>query len=203
MGPGSADHRIRGVAASRDDLVPALAEVFREHGFEGASLSVIGARLGLGKGSLYHHFPGGKEEMAARVLDAIEAWFEGEMFRPLREDPDPARAVRAMLAASDAYFRSGRRVCLVGAFALGAVRDRFARRIDAYFAAWRAALAGALERAGALPADALDLAEDAVTAIQGALVTASALQDPELFGRTLRRLEARLEAAMEPTETVS
>ncbi len=170
--PGSPDHRIRGAAASRDDLVPVLAEVFREHGFEGASLALIGQRLGLGKGSLYHHFPGGKAEMAARVLDAIEAWFEAEMFRPLREDPDPARAVRGMLTASDAYFRSGARVCLVGAFALGAVRDRFAQRIDAYFAAWRDALADTLARAGAPRADALDLAEDAVTAIQGALLAA-------------------------------
>ncbi len=103
---------------------------------------------------------------------------------------------RPTTLTSDAYFRSGRRVCLVGAFALGAVRDRFARRIDAYFAAWRDALAEALARTGTPPADARDLAEDAVTAIQGALVTASALQDPALFGRTLRRLGARLEAGM-------
>ena len=59
-------------------------------------------------------------------------------------------------------------------------------------------MADALTRAGAEPAASRDLAEDAVTAIQGALVTASALQDPELFGRTLRRLGARLEAAMKP-----
>ena len=173
-----------------------LAEVFRAHGYEGASLSVISHRTGLGKGSLYHFFPGGKAEMAACVLDEIEAWFEQRMFQPLREDPDPRAAIRAMLAESDAYFRSGRRICLVGAFALGAVRDGFAQRIDAYFAAWRAALAAALTRAGLGEARALDLAEDAITAIQGALVTASALQDPGLFGRTLARIEARIAAAL-------
>jgi len=173
-----------------------LAEVFREHGFEGASLAVISARTGLGKGSLYHFFPGGKAEMAACVLDGIEAWFETRMFRPLREDPDPAAALRAMLAATDSYFRSGQRICLVGAFALGAVRDTFAQRIDAYFAAWRDAVAAALGRAGVAEAKAVDLAEEAVTAIQGALVTASALQDPGLFGRTLDRIAARIEAAL-------
>jgi hypothetical protein len=47
-----------------------------------------------------------------------------------------------------AYFRSGRRICLVGAFALSATRDAFARRIDAYFAAWRDAVReGAPEQA--------------------------------------------------------
>ena len=59
------------VISERADALPALAEVFREHGFEGASLSLISERTGLGKGSLYHFFPGGKEEMAAAVLDDI------------------------------------------------------------------------------------------------------------------------------------
>ncbi|HKX35432.1 MAG TPA: TetR/AcrR family transcriptional regulator, partial [Rhizorhapis sp.] len=45
----------------RSDIIPVLGEVFREHGFEGASLAIISARTGLGKGSLYHFFPGGKE----------------------------------------------------------------------------------------------------------------------------------------------
>ncbi len=134
--------------------------------------------------------------MAAAVLTEIEAWFEARMFRPLREDPDPAAALRAMLAQTDAYFRSGRRICLVGAFALSTTRDAFARRIDAYFAAWRDAVVAALARAGVARGPSLDLAEETVTAIQGALVTASALQDPGLFGRTLARLGARLEAAI-------
>jgi TetR/AcrR family transcriptional regulator, lmrAB and yxaGH operons repressor len=180
------------VVHERADALPLLAEVFREHGYAGASLTVIGRRTGLGKGSLYHFFPGGKAEMAEAVLDEIDAWFEANMFRPLREDADPAEAIRTMVRTTDAYFRSGRRLCLVGVLALGDERDRFAERVDAYFAAWRDALADALRRAGRASAVAADLAEEAVTVIQGGLVTARALRDPDLFGRTLRRLEARL-----------
>ena len=51
----------------RGDVLPALTEVFRTHGYEGASLALISRHTGLGKGSLYHFFPGGKEEMAAEV----------------------------------------------------------------------------------------------------------------------------------------
>jgi hypothetical protein len=40
--------------AERKDALPALAEVFREHGFAGASLALISPATGLGKGSLYH-----------------------------------------------------------------------------------------------------------------------------------------------------
>ena len=46
--------------AERSDVLPLLAEVFREHGYEGASLSLISKATGLGKGSLYHFFPGVK-----------------------------------------------------------------------------------------------------------------------------------------------
>jgi AcrR family transcriptional regulator len=176
--------------AERTEVIAAIAEVFREHGYEGTSLSAITARTGLGKGSLYHLFPGGKEEMAAAILDAIHDWFSPTVFVPLRENPDAAAAIRCMLRDTNTYFRSGRRVCLVGAFALGDARDRFADRVGGYFAIWRDALADALRRAGRDSAE--DKAEHAVLAIQGALVLARALDDPAVFGRALERVERDL-----------
>ena len=92
------------VVKERSDVVPALAEVFREHGFEGASLSIIEERTGVGKGSLYHFFPGGKEEMATTVLAEIDEWFNANVFRPLKEQTDPHQAIEDMLRAVDAYF---------------------------------------------------------------------------------------------------
>lgn len=182
--------------AERADVVPLLAEVFREHGFEGASLAVIGERTGLGKGSLYHFFPGGKEEMAAAVLAEIDGWFEAEVYRPLRESADPRVAINGMIGAVDDYFRSGRRICLVGAFALDNVRDRFATAVKGYFAEWRSALASALERAGSPPDLARALSEETVIAIQGALVLSRALDDPTVFARSLEGTRERLVEAM-------
>jgi TetR/AcrR family transcriptional regulator, lmrAB and yxaGH operons repressor len=180
------------VAQERNALLPQLADVFREHGFEGASLSLISAKTGLGKGSLYHFFPGGKEEMAALVLDDIARWFDINLFTPLRTGGDPGAAIVAMFDAVDAYFYSGGRVCLIGVFALGDVRDRFAEKIRGYFAAWQDALAEALCRAGKERLDAADLAEETIWGIQGALVAARALNDPALFSRGLARIERRL-----------
>src|SRR5690349_20826626 len=96
------------LVTERADVLPALAELFREHGFEGASLSLIGRRTGLGKGSLYHFFPGGKEEMAAAVLDEIDGWFRDTLFTPLREAADPRQAILRMFPSVEAYFQSGR-----------------------------------------------------------------------------------------------
>ena len=52
------------VIAEREDVIPLLGEVFRTYGFEGASLARISEGTKLGKGSIYHFFPGGKEEFA-------------------------------------------------------------------------------------------------------------------------------------------
>lgn len=179
--------------SERADLLPVLGEIFRDYGFEAASLSVIGARTGLGKGSLYHFFPGGKEEMAKAVLDEIGGWFETEVFRPLREDGDAEAAIAAMFAAVDGYFRSGRRICLVGALALAESRERFASQIAGYFAAWQTALAGALARSGRDDADGL--AEEILALIQGGLVLARARDEAAVFARLLARLRRRLERA--------
>ena len=176
----------------RADVIPALAEVFRTHGFEGASLSLIGGATGLGKGSLYNFFPGGKEEMAQAVLEQIDGWFRREMFTPLREEVDPRAGIRAMLREVERYFHCGGRVCLIGAFALADSRDRFAACVENYFAEWVDALAAALRRAGFGSAEARARSEDAVAAIQGALVLARAAADGAVFGRILRRLEQRL-----------
>ncbi|SME93462.1 transcriptional regulator, TetR family [Tistlia consotensis] len=178
--------------AERSDTLPALAEVFREHGYEGASLTLIGEATGLGKGSLYHFFPGGKQEMAAAVLAEIDGWFEREIFAPLRSAQPPAAGIAAMFDGVEAYFRSGRRVCLVGAFALGDARDRFAEPVRGYFSRWIKALATALTREGHEVAEARRLAEGAVAGIQGAIVLARALDDPRVFARCLDALRDAL-----------
>ncbi|MBB6252248.1 TetR/AcrR family transcriptional regulator [Nitrospirillum iridis] len=178
--------------ADREEVVAALAEIFRDHGFEGASLSTITARTGLGKGSLYNLFPGGKAEMAEAVLAHIDGWFQAHVFRPLEHGGDGLAAVEAMFQATDAYFRSGRRVCVVGVFALGDARDLFAAQVRGYFAAWVTALASALVRAGRDPAWAQADAEEVVAGIQGALVLARALNDTGVFSRMLARLRLGL-----------
>ena len=183
---------MRRIAPDRDQLMGIVAEVFREHGYEGASLALIGEATGLGKGSLYHFFPGGKEEMARAVIAHIDDWFEDNVFAPLRDSSEPLAGIETMLAATDIYFRSGRRVCLIGAFALDEARDLFASQIRYYFGRWVTHLADALARGGHAPAEALDLAEEAVAAIQGALTLARASDDTGVFSRALRRARARL-----------
>lgn len=183
---------MRADTAEAEKLIARIAEVFREHGYEGASLTRIGQATGLGKGSLYNFFPGGKEEMAAAVLAHIAAWFEENVFAPLRDEDRPAAGIGRMLDATDLYFQSGGRVCLVGAFALDDSRNRFVTEIRAYFGSWVAHLSTALQRGGRDKPEADQLAEDTVAAIQGALTLSRAFDDTAVFSRALARARARL-----------
>jgi len=173
------------IVAQRADILPILGEIFREHGYDGAALAEISARTGLGRSSLYHFFPGGKDEMAQAVLAEIDDWFERHVFRPLAGAAEAAQAIDAMFTAVESYFRSGRRVCLVGLLALSDSRDRFGAAIASYFRRWTDALTAALRRAGEAEAEAV--AEDIMAAIQGGLVMARALNEPELFCRVIGR----------------
>jgi len=178
----------------RGDVIPVLSEIFREHGYAGASLSAITERTGLGKGSLYHFFPDGKDEMARAVLDDVADWFETQVFAPLRDSEDAAAGIDHMFRAVVQFFHSGRRVCLVGTFALDETRDRFAVEVQSYFAAWTRALAAALRRSGLETRHARETAEDVVAGIQGALVLARSQDDPALFVRVVKRLQQRTRA---------
>ena len=179
-------------ASERANLLPLLGEVFRAYGYEGATLALITEATGLGKGSLYHFFPGGKQQMASEVLNEIDRWFEVNVFTPLRDSDDPGHAVAAMIKAVDDYFRSGNRVCLVGVIALGASRDSFAAQVHEYFARWHDALAAVLRRLGFSAGVARQRAEDALLTIQGALVLARARDDAKIFRRAMVELKTRL-----------
>lgn len=179
------------VVAERADTLALLADVFREHGYEGASLARISKATSLGKGSLYHFFPGGKEEMAEAVLAEINAWFEAAVFAPLEQN-DAGCATDAMFDAVVSYFRSGSRTCLVGALALSDARDRFSYTVRGYFARWVDALAIALLRYGHNTTAARLRAEEVIGGIQGAIVLARALDDPAVFERTIEALRAQL-----------
>jgi TetR/AcrR family transcriptional regulator, lmrAB and yxaGH operons repressor len=177
---------------NRESALPALAEAFREHGFEGASLATLSKATGLGKGSLYNFFPGGKEEMMEAVLDNIDRWFADAIFAPLEQALDPVVAVTSMFEEVTVYFRSGRRVCVVGCLGLNSAGEAFSLKVKDYFARWISALAHCLEMGKVPSAMAQDLAEEAVSGIQGAIVLARALGDDATFQRIVHRLQSTL-----------
>ncbi|MEO1396256.1 MAG: TetR family transcriptional regulator [Cyanobacteria bacterium J06634_5] len=57
--------------------------MFRQFGYEGVTLTKISRETGLGKASLYHHFPGGKGAMAEATLACVNQLLETSILQPL------------------------------------------------------------------------------------------------------------------------
>lgn len=187
------------VRRNRDAVLGNIAEVFRRHGYEGASLGRMTAATGLGKGSLYNFFPDGKEQMAREVLAHVHRWFEEEIFRPLEEIVSPDHGLQCMFESVETYFQSGRRICLMGLFALE-TEDTFSSQIHTYFARWEEALGLFLQRSGWGEREARDLAEGTVSGIQGALVLAQARREPDVFARRMHALRLRLQVSQQASD---
>jgi hypothetical protein len=78
-------------------------------------------------------------------------------------------------------------------FALGDSRERFAHEVQNYFSRWVEALCAALVRTRRNSNSARELAEETVAGIQGVLMLARALADPQSFSRALARMRAGTE----------
>ena len=78
--------------AKRDAIVRAASEVFREMGFEGASMSEIAARAGGSKATLYGYFSSKEELFVAVIHGAAGAHFE-PIFAALAKDSDDLERV--------------------------------------------------------------------------------------------------------------
>jgi TetR/AcrR family transcriptional regulator, cholesterol catabolism regulator len=73
---------------TRDDILEAAAQVFREKGYNGASMADIAGVLNLQKASLYHHISSKQEILLALLDRALEMLTD--QISPITEQPLPA-----------------------------------------------------------------------------------------------------------------
>lgn len=177
---------------SKEDAIAQLVPVFRRYGYEGTTLVRLSKATGLGKASLYHYFPGGKEEMAGAVLAHTRKVCEQTILDPLQAPQTPRDRLQGMVASIREFYRSGREPCLLAVLSLGEGDDLFGETIQDSIRRWIGAIAVVLEEAGIEPERARERAEDAIVEIQGALVLVRILGQTDPFERILKRLPEQL-----------
>lgn len=178
----------RTASVPRDEVLRRMKKVFRENGYDGASMADLATRTGLAKAALYHHFPGGKESMAAAVLDDVSGWMKDNVLGPLAGPGLPREKLEHWVEALNEFYDGGQNACLIGVFSIGEAMIHFHGRLGASVKNLMTAVAQVLIEAGLPERVAQTRAEDAVIRIQGALVVGRALQDSRPFTRLLRRL---------------
>ena len=157
---------------SASQVINLILPVFRDYGYDGASLTALAEASGLSRGSLYHHFPGGKEAMAGAVLSRSGAALARLVMAPLARPEPAADQISGMFSGLKAYYTGDPPVCLMNSLTLGAGRDLFGADVSVAVHAWQTSLAASLVRGGMNDHEADRLAAATIERIQGGLIIA-------------------------------
>ncbi|MEM7650215.1 MAG: TetR/AcrR family transcriptional regulator [Cyanobacteria bacterium P01_A01_bin.70] len=172
----------------KESYIPSLLTLFRQYGYDGATLSKISQATGLGKASLYHHFPGGKDDMVESVLCYSASWLQENVLSHLMAAGTPEERLQKMCDRLDELYAGGTEPCLLAILQSGTGSDLRHSQIQATLTAWIEAIATVLKEAGWDDAIARQRSEDALITIQGAVMVSFTLDDPAIFQRKMQSL---------------
>jgi AcrR family transcriptional regulator len=176
-------------------MIQSAGELFGERGYAATGLRDVVAHSSTPRGSIYHHLPGGKAELAQAVLEragaSAAAACEAHADDPVAALQACLESWRGTLQASE--YRAGSPML---AIALEPDEQTGARAAaTAAFARWADAFAETLRAGGVKRKRAARLATLTVTSIEGAVVLSRARGDTEPLDAVARELEAAIEAA--------
>jgi AcrR family transcriptional regulator len=190
------------VEAKRRDgralLLNGARQLLAEKGYAGMELRDVAARGKAPRGSIYHHFPGGKTQLAREAAE-----LEGTTIRDLIERSLEERGLRETLFMFGEVFR--RRVtnhperigCPVAAAALARPEDpELAAVATAAFQSWERPIAAALRDEGVSAKEAETFAGLVVSTVEGALLRARAAGSQEPLDSAIAGLGQALDGLL-------
>ena len=181
---------------TRTKMLISAAEVMRERGAAGVTIDEVLTRSGAPRGSVYYHFPDGRNQILAEALqyagDAIAADI----------DEAAARGAKVLMrkfvqfwerVLADSDFNAG---CPVVAAAIGSADDevRLTAEAGRIFAHWRTALTRAFVADGFLEPDADSLAVMSIATLEGAVVLCRSLRSSDPLRKVYEQLEFLVKA---------
>jgi TetR/AcrR family transcriptional repressor of lmrAB and yxaGH operons len=157
-------------------LVRATSRLLRTQGYAATGLNQVMAEADAPKGSMYFHFPGGKEELGAAAVDLFASRATAGMRRHLAENDSVRDAVVAIF---DTYVEHLDRTdysegCAVASVALDAAgaHQLLADATGRALQEWTDVLTEALEEEGRSAEEAHGLATLVLACIEGTVVMA-------------------------------
>jgi len=180
---------------TREALVRCGVELCTERGFQVTGVEQVLKRVGIPKGSFYHHFAD-KHEFGEAVIDSYAVFFQKVLDRTLDDTSvPPLQRVRIFISQAQRgmakfHFQRG---CLVGNMGqeLGGLDDRFRQRLEGVLILWQATMAQCLEDAVRCGEISRTLDKDQLSAFfwigwEGAILRAKLTRDAQpmvLFAR--------------------
>jgi TetR/AcrR family transcriptional repressor of lmrAB and yxaGH operons len=162
-------------------MVEAMLDLIQSRGYAGTGLNTVLEQAEAPKGSLYFHFPGGKEELGERAIALAAGKFQTLIAETATVGARPGEVVSQvvsiltdMLAGSD--FQLGCPVSVV-TLEMGAGSERLRDACAQAFESWIAPVAEYLVAWGVAPDAARALATTVVSTVEGSTILARALRD--------------------------
>jgi len=173
--------RERAPGASKDAFVTAAQELLRRRGYAASGVSDIVALSGAPKGSLYFHFPGGKQELAVAAMERSAAQLGVAMAAMLDSSDDTGEAIGRLVDAlaaglAGSQFADG---CPIATVALETASESEEMRAaaQAAFDSWLDVLQRRFADDGLDDGAARERALTVLAAIEGGLILARAQRD--------------------------
>jgi AcrR family transcriptional regulator len=168
---------------TRERIVGATAELFRRHGYNATGVKRIVTEAQAPFGSIYHFFPGGKEQLGAEVIRTSGAMYEQLIPAVFDPAPDVVTGVRLFFAGAAQHLAETgyEDACPIATVALevSSSSEPMREACAEVFESWIAAGAARFETAGVDPAKARELTIGMLCALEGAFVLARALRSTE------------------------
>lgn len=171
------------MASTKDRILDTTAELFRRYGYTGTGMKQIVEEANAPFGSLYHFFPGGKEQLGDEVIRRSGRMYF-ELFEAIYDEaPDPATGVGDFFAGAAEVLRETdyADACPIATVALEVANtsEPLRQATAEVFESW---IEGATERfaeAGISGAKARELATSIIAALEGAFVLSRAIRSTE------------------------
>jgi len=183
---------------SKEKTIIAAAKLLRRHGYNGTALSDILAAAGSPRGSLYFHFPNGKEEIAVAALthaaDSVRQGIAGAAKTSKSADEFLIRIARGMAADLErSDFEEG---CPIAPTALeiSGASETLTAAVGAAFQSWEQEIAAGLLSFRFNAERARLLATAALSQLEGALLLARAYRRLEPLQRAEESIRALVQA---------
>ena len=188
------------MTTTRERIVDASAELMRRQGYAATGVKQIVTEAKAPFGSLYHHFPGGKEELGAESVRVSGALYELLIPAVFDPAPDLVSAVRAFFAGAAEHLRETdfQDACPIATVALEVSSASETMRIACadVFESWIAAGLPRFTAAGLSQARARGLVIAMISALEGAFVLARASRSTEALDVAGELMAAAVQRAL-------
>ncbi len=168
---------------TKQRIIGASAELFRRQGYNATGVKQIVAAAAAPFGSIYHHFPGGKEELGAEAVRSSGAAYALLLPAVFDPEPDVVAGVRAFFAgAAEHLHETGYAdACPIATVALevSSTSEPMREACAEVFERWIEAGAQRFTAAGIAPERARELTTAMIAALEGAFVLARAARNAE------------------------